>query len=232
MTFNEHGHILITPREVQQRAFEDPDGLINHALLSGTPLGFPAYVQFARFVDYLSERTGIHPHHFLFRGSTKIGFSISPNREKKKTWKRLGPGSDLDLAITDPHFYATVDEEVRRYDRLPENLVKVFRARARTEVRRYQQRVDQKGRHDCYRFFDMPPGLVCLVQLGEVLKGAPITECCVHPFIKFEAFIFRDRWAVHRRYHTDLDDLRRGLTARDDPLPQAPAEPFPAEAFN
>ncbi len=230
MTFDEHGHILITPRELQQRAFEDPDGLINHWLLPGTPMGFPTYTQYGKFVDYLSERMGIHPHHFLFRGSTKIGFSISPNREKRKVWKRFGPGSDLDLAITDPHFYATVDEAVRRWDRLPENRARVFRSRTGSEIKQYQARIDQKGRHDCYRFFDLPRGLACLVEMEEILKDAPISECCVHPFIEFKAFIFRDRWSIHRRYHTDLDDLRHGITARLDPLPQATDQPFPAEA--
>ncbi|MGH7138582.1 MAG: hypothetical protein ACREHD_22770 [Pirellulales bacterium] len=157
MTFDEQGHILITPRQVAELAFDDPEGLINHGLLAGVPLAFPTYAQYARFVDYLSDRTGIHPHHFLFRGSTKIGFSISPDREKKKTWRQFGPGADLDLAITDPHFYATVDEEVRGHDRLPENRNRDVRARA--ESRRYRNRIYQKGRHDCYRFFDLPPGL-------------------------------------------------------------------------
>ncbi len=32
MTFDQHGHVLITPRELQRRAFYDPDGLINHML--------------------------------------------------------------------------------------------------------------------------------------------------------------------------------------------------------
>jgi hypothetical protein len=229
MTFDEHGHILISPREVQQRAFDDPDGLINYALLPGTPLAFPSYVNYSQLIDYLSERTGIHPHHYLFRGSTKLGFSISPNREKKKVWKKFGPNSDLDLAITDPHFYTTLDEEVRRHDRLPANRVLVYRYRVGSEFEKYQDRIYQKGRHDCYRFFDLPRGLGCLVQLEEVLRGAPVAECCVHHFVEFKAFIFRDRWAVHRRYHTDLDDLRRGLTAGHNPLPQAMDEPFPAE---
>lgn len=177
----------------------------------------------------MSAKTNIHPHHFLFRGSTKIGFSISPNRKKKKVWRRFGPGSDLDLAITDPYFFATVDEQVRRWDRLPDNRKQVYWYRIGDEFEKYQARIDQKGRHDCYRNFDLPRGLECLLELEEVLKGAPILECCVHPFVEFKAFIFRDRWAVHRRYHTDLDDLRRGLTAGHDPLPQAAAEPFPAE---
>ncbi len=230
MKFNEHGHILISPREIQQRAFEDPDGLINHVILPGTPVGFPTYSQYAKFIDYLSQRTGIHPHHFLFRGSTKIGFSISPNRKKRKVWKRFGPGSDLDLAITDPHFFATVDEEIRRYDRLPENRTQVNWWRTGIEFEKYEARIDQKGRHDCYRFFDLPRRLACMMELEKVMKAAPIADCCVHPFIEFKAFLFRDRWAVHRRYHTDLDDLRRGLTAAIHPLSQATDEPFPPEA--
>jgi hypothetical protein len=229
MKFDEHGHILITPSELQEQAFSDPDALINYGLMPGTPMAFPTYTQYVRFVDYLTAQTGIHPHHFLFRGSTKIGFSISPSREKKNVWRRFGPGSDLDLAITDPHFFATVDEEVRRYDRLRQHREQVYRYRTGVEFKQYQNRIYQKGRHDCYRFFDLPPGLACLLALQEVLKSAPIADCCVYPFIEFKAFIFRDRWAVHRRYHTDLDDLRRGLTARMDPLPQATNEPLPAE---
>jgi hypothetical protein len=79
-------------------------------------VAFATCAHFARFLDYLTDKTGIHPNQFVFRGSTKIGFSISPNREKKKTWQRLGPTSDLDLAIVDPHFYETLDEQVRRYE--------------------------------------------------------------------------------------------------------------------
>ncbi len=68
-----------------------------------------------------------------------------------------------------------------------------------------------------------------MTELQKVLEAAPIEDCCVHPFVKFEAFIFRDRWAVHQRYLTDLDDLREGLNAGDNPLPQAPDDPFPVE---
>lgn len=75
MTFDDQGHIIITPPEVQAQAFNDPDGLINHALLPGTPLAFSTYAHFTRFVDYLSERTGIHPHHFLFRGTINRRFT-------------------------------------------------------------------------------------------------------------------------------------------------------------
>jgi hypothetical protein len=65
--------------------------------------------------------------------------------------------------------------------------------------------------------------------LQKILDNAPVAECCVHNFVEIKAFIFRDRWAVHRRYHTDLDDLRRGLTKKDNPLPPAPNKPLDAE---
>jgi hypothetical protein len=231
MKFDDDGHILITPREMEERAFAAPDWLINHALLPGTPLAFPRYSNYAEFVDFLASKTGIHPHHFLFRGSTKIGFSICPNRDKRRVWRRFGPASDLDLAITDPHFYATVDEEVRRYDRHPRNLEKVLRYRTGSVLNKYRNRINQKGRHDCYRYFDLPRELDCLKALDDVLREAPLAKCCIHPFAEFKAFIFRDRWSVHRRYHTDLEDLRRGLTAKENPLPKAGEEPSPPEAM-
>jgi hypothetical protein len=230
MRFDDEGHILITPAEIQERAFSDPDGLINHALLPGTPAGFATYQHYVKFVDYLTVKTAIHPHHFLFRGSTKVGFSICPNRKKKKVWRRFGVGSDLDLAITDPHFYAIVDEEVRRHDRLPKNRDQIFRFRTGVELKNYQNRIDQKGRHDCYRFFDLPRKLDCLRALDELLRAAPIPECCILPFVEMKAFIFRDRWAVYRRYHTDLDELRHGLTARNNPLPPGGDEPLPNDS--
>ena len=135
MPFDEHGHILVTPRELERQAFSDPDGLINHQLLPGTPWGFPTYEKYARFIDHLTSQTGIHPHNFLFRGSTKIGFSISPNRKTRKVWRRFGPRSDLDLAIIDTHFFTTFDEQVRRYDRRPENLATILRYRTGDQIR-------------------------------------------------------------------------------------------------
>ena len=230
MPFDEHGHVLISPGELERRAFSAPDGLINHQLLPGTPWGFPTYEKYARFIDYLTSQTGIHPHNFLFRGSTKIGFSIAPNRKTRKVWRRFGSGSDLDLAIIDTHFFTTFDEQVRRFDRRPENLTTTLRSRAGDKFNQYRCRIEQKGRHDCYRFFDLPQGLACMEELQSVLQRAPIAECCVYPFVEFNAFVFRDRWAVHRRYHTDLDDLRHSLTTKNNPLPHGEDEPFPAEA--
>lgn len=61
MRFDEHGHVLITPRQLHEMAFEKPDHLINHWLMPGTPWAFATSEKYCQFVDYLSERTGIHP---------------------------------------------------------------------------------------------------------------------------------------------------------------------------
>lgn len=60
MVFDEHGHILILPGDVSRLAIECPDGLINHGLIPGTPMGFPSYGLYVRFLDYLTVHTGIH----------------------------------------------------------------------------------------------------------------------------------------------------------------------------
>src|SRR5207247_1885431 len=64
MEFDTEGHILITPWEVEQGAFDDPDGLISHGLLPGTPMAFPTYRQFCQFLNYLADETGVHAHNF------------------------------------------------------------------------------------------------------------------------------------------------------------------------
>lgn len=229
MRYDQEGHVLISPIELRRMAFDDPDALINHWLLPGTPMAFDTSAKYSSFLDYLTEKTGIHPHQFLFRGSTKIGFSISPNRDKQKTWQRFSAASDLDLAIVDPHFYDMLDEQVRRWDRLPKNREKMFRYKTSTDFEKYRNRVIQKGQHDCYRFFDVPREIECLAGLQKILDDAPIAVCCVHQFVELKPFIFRDRWAVHRRYHTDLDALRHGLTTRENPLPQPGHDPFIAD---
>jgi hypothetical protein len=132
----------------------------------------------------------------------------------------------LDLAIVDPHFFATLDEQVRRWDRLPENQALILRFKNSVVYSKYQDRVSQKGRHDCYRFFDIPREIQCMADLQKILDSAPIKEFCVHEFVDLKAFIFRDRWAVHRRYLTDLDDLRRGLTAIKNPFTSSSRNTF------
>jgi hypothetical protein len=58
MQFDSEGHALISPLELRALAFDNPDALINHWLLPGTPMAFATYDQYIRFVDYLTDGNG------------------------------------------------------------------------------------------------------------------------------------------------------------------------------
>jgi hypothetical protein len=101
MQFDAEGHVVVTPREWQQR-LEDSASLTRDLWLVGTPWAFPTYAKFCEFVNFLADRLGVHANNIAIRGSTKVGFSISPRAEK--VWMAMRPDSDLDLAIVDPDY--------------------------------------------------------------------------------------------------------------------------------
>ncbi len=125
MQFDNQGHLLITPKELQDMA------------------------------------------------STKIGFSIKP--KVKKVWMEYGPPSDLDLAIVDTNFFHIVDYEVGRWEWNPDNRGKMFRNQRL--FAEYRNRVYQKGKYDCFRFFDLPK-IPSMARLYECLESAPVEACC------------------------------------------------------
>jgi hypothetical protein len=81
MHIDNQGHIVVTPREFQA-ALERPAYLINDIWLPGTPMAFPTYDSYCEFLGFLADRLGVHPRNVIIRGSTKIGFSIAPNKDK------------------------------------------------------------------------------------------------------------------------------------------------------
>jgi hypothetical protein len=221
MRFDAEGHILVTPREVQEGAFRDPGGLINHVLLPGTPLAFSTYDLYRSFLAFFADRLRIHPRNILFKGSTKIGFSIAPRSEK--VWTAFGPESDLDLAIVDAHYYHVIDEEVRHWERDAENRGRMFRDKRLFQA--YRSRAQQRGLYYCFRYFDLP--IIPFVQQhNQHLGEAPVEACCgvARPLT---AFIFRDWWGVTARYDFDLYELRRELSRPADPLPPGGESPRP-----
>jgi hypothetical protein len=111
MKFDEHGHIVWTPRELYQMVLDNPRRLVNGYLMTGTPWAFEEYPRYWDFIEALAERTGIHPKNLYLRGSCQIGFSIAPRGDK--VWTAMSDESDLDLVIDRPYF-ERFDEEVRR----------------------------------------------------------------------------------------------------------------------
>jgi hypothetical protein len=117
MTFDQEGHVVVTPAELESKLRGDMDRLICEVLLPRTPAAFATYHEYCRFREMLAEQLSVHPSSIIFRGSTKIGFSLTPRAEK--AWVAMGPDSDIDLAIVDPDHYHFLDAEVRRWERNP-----------------------------------------------------------------------------------------------------------------
>jgi hypothetical protein len=217
MRFDEEGHVVTTPREVQDLAFNDSARLINWVLLPGTPRAIPTHEQHRCLLDFLARRIGVHPKNLFFKGNTKIGFSIAPLPDK--IWRLYRNSSDLDLAIVDPDFFHTVDNQVRMWERDPENSKGVFRNRKLLDVRAARHR--HKGAYNCFRFFDLPD-IPCMREVNQAIEGAPVTSCCGVQR-SMTAFIYRDWWSVFHRFDFDLYELRRGCLTPRIPIDYLPA---------
>ena len=87
----------------------DIDWLICTVLLPGTPIAFATYDEFCQFRAMVAEELSVHPSSIIFRGTTKIGFSLTPRPEK--AWMEVGADSDVDLAVVDPDHFHFLDEK-------------------------------------------------------------------------------------------------------------------------
>jgi hypothetical protein len=221
MRINDEGHILVTPREFQERAFENRWKLINQVLLQGTPVAFPTHESYCEFLEYFADCMRVHPRNIVIKGSGKLGFSIAPRPEK--VWMECGPDSDLDLAIVDPYYFQMIDEEVRHWERNPENRGRIFQ-NPRFH-REYQNRVQQKGRYYCFRYFDLP-AIPFVEQHNAHLGAAPVESCC-GTALPLTAFVYKDWWGICSRYEFDLYQLCRDLQRDSDPLPAGGETPRP-----
>ncbi len=201
MHFDSEGHVVVSPREWQER-LADPARLVRDVWLVGTPWAFPTYGVFRELMAFLADHFGVHPNNIAVRGSTKIGFSISTKPDK--VWGAMRPDSDLDLAIVDPDYYHFFDREIRNYERRLGG--RLYRGSAGVKaVRRRESR-----KFYTYRDQDMPD-IGCVRDHKAHLSEAPIEQCCGSPR-PLTAFIYRDWWSVHARCEYDLRDLRRALT--------------------
>ena len=217
MTFDGEGHIAVSPQEIE-RAVRSGElrKLVDHTLLPGTPVAFVTYAEFCSFVAVVADGLSVHPSSIVFRGSTKIGFSIAPKPEK--LWHRPRPDSDIDLVIVDPDYYHLLDAEVRRWER---KTGPRFRGK---DYRRSFKLREGRGFY-CYRYMDVPN--IALVQQYEQVvataSGAP-PDGCGRPV---RAFFFRDFWALQTRYEYDLRELARGLANGSlQPGGAMPLDPF------
>jgi hypothetical protein len=200
MEITAEGHVRISPREFCQR-LDEPARLINDLLIPGTPVAFSTYRRYCDFLHACASDFGVHPRNLVVRGSTKLGFSISPDADS--IWKEMRPDSDIDLAIVDPDYYHYLDREIRMWERAPEN--RAFRGvRFEQSIARQRQRAFYT-----YRYFDLPD-IPCVRDHNHRLRRLPVEECCGHPR-PIDAFIYRDWWSLYARWEYDLRDVRKAL---------------------
>ena len=198
MYFDAEGHVVITPREWQAE-LADPGKLTKDIWLVGTPWAFPTHAGFRDFLAFLADRLGVHPNNMAIRGSTKIGFSISPRADK--VWVAMRPESDLDLAIVDPDYYHFFDREIRNYER------RIWDERSSVpEMRKAASRCEHRKFYT-YRYQEMP-NISCVQDHRAHLSDVPVQQFCGYPR-NLTTFIYRDWWSVHERCEYDLRCLRK-----------------------
>jgi hypothetical protein len=225
MTFDQEGHVVVTPVEVQTLLHADLHWLICHVLLQGTPAVFATYNEYCRFRGMVAEDLAVHPSSIVFRGSTKIGFSLSPRPDK--VWVAMGADSDVDLAIVDPDHFHFLDAEVRRWERNIQRWPEASRDRGFARSRRLRE----NRAFYCYKYMDLPDtALVEKYQIAMRKASSPRPLGC-HRYAS--AFFFRDWWSLHSRYEFDLRQLLNGLgqslpAATEDARMRNPPVPPPA----
>lgn len=206
MEIDNEGHIRVSPREICE-CINDPHTLINNVLIPGTPVAFPTHESYCDFLNACADTLGIHPRNLLMRGSTKLGFSVSPDPDS--IWVAMRPDSDLDFAIIDPDYYHYLDREIRMYERNPAN--RAFRG---PQFKKSVSRQGQRAFYTC-RYFDLPD-IPCVADHNARLKALPVEACCGLPR-PIDAFVFRDWWSLYSRWEYDLRDLRKALRAGAQP---------------
>jgi len=209
MTFDHEGHIIVTPAEVEAMLRTDLDRLICTVLLPGTPMVFAAYDEYCRFRGMVAEELSVHPSTIIFRGSTKLGFSLKPAREK--VWMEVGADSDVDLAVVDPDHFHFLDAEVRRWERNPAMRAQEFSGKGFPRT----WNLRQCRSFYCYRYMDLPD--TTLVQKYQAAMDKASSSHSPGCNRQVTAFFFRDWWSLHSRYEHDLRQLLHALRQPDFP---------------
>ena len=215
MKIGPRGEFEITPAELFAEAKNNPVRLINDVLIRGTPFVFPTYRNYCDFLSAAGDALHVHPATLFVRGSSKIGFSISPRipRPPKtiRVWNRLSEKSDIDLAIVDADLYYRIDGELQRWEQ--DNKATDFQGEAYED---YLERRQDRCFYYC-REYRLPQ--VVGVAFRDAIQSIATEKFCDCKRT-LSAFIFRDWFSLRRRYEYDLRQLcERVATGKLPPPP-------------
>jgi hypothetical protein len=219
MKFDEHGHVIWTPRTFYALAEKAPDHLIDGFLMFGTPAAFQDYSSYCAFLADIEERIGVHPRNLYLRGSCQVGFSIAPN--VNKVWHCFRPDSDLDLVIVDPAYFHRFEEEIREWE--VRNPIEVLGA---TATDHYLLRLEDR-QYNCCRDYALPQA-VCVHHQKTMKRIADKKHCGGSR--KLSAFIYPDWHSARRRYESDIRKLVKGVQKKwlippeEEPVSEKPAQ--------
>jgi hypothetical protein len=216
MKFDEHGHMIWTPKELYDLARTTPLRLVNGYLMAGTPWAFSEYAHYCAFLEAISERTGVHPRNLYLRGSCQIGFSIAP---KPKVWTAMHDRSDLDLVIVDEAYFTRFEREIRWWEgRNPAEFLQA--AASEAFLRRQQDR-----QFNCCWDEALPPA-ICVHHRDTMRRVAEMQHCGLRR--KLGAFVYPDWPSARQRYEYDLRKLVESVESGR--LPPPPDEPVPVKS--
>lgn len=210
MKFDEHGHVVWTPKTLYHLAKTAPRQLVNRYLMAGTPQAFADYDHYCDFLEAVAERTGVHPRNLYLRGSCQIGFSIAPKQTVWMAMRGSPKPSDLDLVIVDEGYFIRLEREVRWWeDRNPSEFLQGKTSEA--FLRRQQDR-----QFNCCRDEALPLA-TCVHHQDTMRLVGEMKHCGLHR--KLSAFIYPDWLSARRRYEYDLRKLIEGVEAGQLPAP-------------
>jgi hypothetical protein len=75
--FDTEGHIIVTPREIHEKALADKAKLVNFVRIPGTSRAIPTHAHHYDVLRHIPQVMGVRLNNLLLRGSAKIGFSIA-----------------------------------------------------------------------------------------------------------------------------------------------------------
>lgn len=196
MRFSPDGHLDIPANKLFQMAKQSVRTLVNNYLMVGTPRVFDTYDHFCSFREAIARSLHVHPSAVVVRGSARLGYSIAPRLDK--AWRKMLPGSDIDVAIAAVDYFNRLDGDIREWEgrqRQPRYKTREYQAYAKRQ---------QYRSFNCIADGLLPPN-TCVPHTDAMQSFDTTQYCGIKRSVT--AFVYRDWWSLRNRYEFDLESL-------------------------